>query len=663
VEPTDPRPRFWLPALLLAAAVVLAYQPAWQAGFVWDDDVYVTNNRLLAAPDGLQRIWFSTDSPSQYFPLTYTALRMERHAWELAASGYHWVNILLHAANALILWGVLRRLRLPAPWLAAALFALHPVQVESVAWITELKNVLSLFFCLLAAWAWIEFVSERPRAWRFYAAALLFQALALFAKTTACMWPAAMLLILWLQRKPIGLRRLLQIAPFVAMGLAMGLVCVWWEQHRQYTVGDVFAIGWTSRLLIASRAVWFYLGKLLWPVGLSFSYARWQMDPASPSQYLWPAACVIAAVAASRNGRGLIAAGLFFLAMLAPLLGFISEYTFRYSYVADHYQYIASIGPLALAAALIDKISGRLKPWICPGLLILLGVLTWRQCRNYSDSESLWRATLAATPNSSIARNNLSQAILAKGSFDEPIALSNEVLAKNPNDPVALNNLGFALLARGRTPEAVALFQRAIAAQPNAPAAYYNLGRACLDQKRYDEATAHFQTAIRLKPDYAAARCNLAFALLQTGHVAAAVSNYEASLTLDPDYCVAHNDLGTVLLKLGRTNEALLHFERAVSIKSDFVEARYNLAGILLDAGQLDEALNQYEQIARLRPAMASSHFMLGRLADAYVRAGRPDRAAAVLTRALELARAAGETSLANNLAAHLQTLQSARHQ
>jgi hypothetical protein len=206
--------RAWLQAVILAAAVVLAYQPAWHAGFIWDDDVYVTNNRLLTAPDGLKRIWFSRDSPSQYFPMVYTVLRMEQNAWGLAPGGFHWVNILLHAANALLLWSLLRRLRLPAPWLAAALFALHPVQVESVAWVTELKNVLSLFFCLLTAWAWLEFAEDRPGAWRFYAVALALQALALLAKSTACTWPVALLLILWLQGKPLTAHRVRQIFPF-----------------------------------------------------------------------------------------------------------------------------------------------------------------------------------------------------------------------------------------------------------------------------------------------------------------------------------------------------------------------------------------------------------------------------------------------------------------
>jgi protein O-mannosyl-transferase len=665
-EPSARTGRVWLQRVILAAAVVLAYQPAWHAGFIWDDDVYVTHNRLLTAPDGLKRIWFSRDSPSQYFPLVYTALRMERSAWGLAPAGYHWVNILLHAANAIVLWGLLRRMRVPAPWLAAAFFALHPVQVESVAWVTELKNVLSLFFCLLTAWAWVEFAEDRPGAWRFYAGALFLQALALLAKSTACTWPVALLLILWLQRKPLAARRVWQIVPFFAMGLLMGIVSIWWEQHHQYAIGNAYTIGWTSRLLIASRAIWFYAAKLLWPAGLSFSYAHWQIAATDPSQYLWPVACVVAAAAIWADGRGPKAAALFYVAMLAPMLGFFMQYAFRYTFVADHYQYVATIGPLALAAAALDRLLGPLgkaKFLIYASLLILLGVLTWRQCRNYADSETLWRATLASTPNSTIARNNLSQALLDKGELGESILLSREVLARLPNDPVALNNLGFALLEKGGVDESISRFQQAIAAQPNAPNPYYNLGRAWLKKGGYEAAITNFQTAVRLQPDFAGAYCNLGYALLQAGRIPDAISNYQQSIALDPDYALAHNDLGGILLRLGDTNQARSHFERAAALAPEFVEARYNLAGLLLADGQLDEALSQYEKVIQLRPRLAGAHFMLGKVAAAYARAGRTERAIAVATHALQLARAAGapESSLADNLAAQLQAYQAAK--
>src|SRR5436309_86770 len=256
-------------AVVLAAVTILAFQPAWHGGFLWDDDDYIVNNELLTAPDGWQRIWFSLDSPSQYFPLTYSTFRIEHALWGLNTTGYHWVNLLFHVANALLVWAVLVRLRVPGSWLAAAIFALHPVQVESVAWITERKNVLMGFFFLLTLLAWIAFVDERTRRpWFFYGLALILYALALSAKTTACTLPAALLLILWLRKKPINWQRILQVIPFFFLGLGMALVTVWWERYHQGTRAGIFGLGLIERILIASRAVCFYLGKLIWPTNL-----------------------------------------------------------------------------------------------------------------------------------------------------------------------------------------------------------------------------------------------------------------------------------------------------------------------------------------------------------------------------------------------------------
>jgi len=246
-------------------------------------------------------------------------------------------------------------LSVPGAWLAAAIFALHPVEVESVAWITERKNVLSLFFCLLALLSWVEFIQERPgRYWRFYIMALIFYALALFSKTTACTLPVALWLILWWKKDPIDWRRLAQVVPFLVLGVGMGLLTVWWERYHQGTGEKLFAFGWLERVLIASHAVWFYAGKLLWPVNLMFSYPRWTIDPASPLAYGWLAAgaglCAVICFARRHLGRGIEVAVLFFVATLSPLLGFIMLFTFRYTFVADHYQYVASIGLMALAA-------------------------------------------------------------------------------------------------------------------------------------------------------------------------------------------------------------------------------------------------------------------------------------------------------------------------
>lgn len=539
---------------LLLLAVVLAYLPVWQAGFIWDDDRYVTQNRLLGTPEGLWRIWFSQDAPSQYVPLTYTLFWIEHAMWGLWAAGYHWVNVLLHAANAWLLWRLLKKLAVPGAWLAAALFALHPVQVESVAWISERKNVLSLFFMLLSARAWVDFIeSPLPAARRSYRRALFFHALALASKATACLLPAALVCLLWLKGKTLDRRRALQIIPFVLLGVVMGLVAMWWERHHQGTEGPMFGLSLLGRTLVASRAVWFYLGKLFWPVNLTFIYPQWQINPADLQAYVWVLVCVTAlAVFLSRRRRvdGVGVAAVFYVAMLSPLLGFIMLYTFRYTFVADHYQYVASIGPLTLAAAGLAGLFERIKPRksvlaMAAGgaLLCILGGLTWAQCGVYHDRGTLWRDTLKKNPACWMAENNLANFLVQQG--------------------------------------------------------------------QNDEALVHYQRALALKPDYADAHYNFGVILLRLGQTDAGVGHLEAALKSEPDHVKAHNNLGIVLFGAGRLDEAVGHFEKALERQPKLTSARINLALALSQQGHFDQAIGQVQQVLRLNPHDAEAQRLL----------------------------------------------------
>src|SRR5438094_2409047 len=431
---TSKRGRAWFFALVLAALTIFAYRPAWNGGFIWDDDVYITNNELLTAPDGLRRIWFSLDSPSQYFPLVYSTFRIEHALWGLNPTGYHWVNLLLHVANALLVWAVLARLKVPGAWLAAAVFALHPVQVKSVAWITERKNVLMSFFFLLTLLAWIVFIDERTkRPWPFYGLALVFYVLALSAKSTACTLPAALLLILWLQKRRINTRRLIQILPFVILGMGMGLLAVWWERYHQGTSRAVFAfLTPIERILIASRAVWFYLGKLIWPGNLTFIYPKWQISSTYLPDYMWLLVgiglCVAIYFLRRYVGRSVEVAAAFFVTTLSPVLGFIMLFTFRYTFVADHYQYLACIGPIALFSAGVFSLAGVFKQYrafiLSAALVVVatLASLTWRQAAMYGDIETLWRTTLARNPECWMAHTNLGIVLLQKGQLNDGLA-------------------------------------------------------------------------------------------------------------------------------------------------------------------------------------------------------------------------------------------------
>ncbi len=608
-----------LPGLLLVAATFLVYLPAWNGKPIWDDDFYVTNNPLLTAPDGLRRIWFSTDSPSQYFPLTYTVLRMEHSLWGLNPAGYHGVNILLHAINALWVWLLLKRLSVPGAWLAAALFALHPVQVESVAWITELKSVLSLFFILLTLFCWIELIGERAKRF-WYWLALVFYALALFSKTTACTLPAALLLILWLKLKPIDWRRLAQMVPFVAMGLGMGLLTIWWERFHQGTQGKQFSLGWPERILVASHAFWFYAGKLFWPVNLTFLYPRWTIEPNRLSAYGWLVMGIglCAAIYFTRRffGRSVEVATLFYVATLSPLLGFVMVYTFRYTFVADHYQYVASISLFALAAAGIT-IAFKTRPFLklagCGALLLTLGMLTWRQAGMYSDLETLWQTTIAKNPNAFLAYNNLGIILSGRGQMDAAIAEFQKALEINPGFFEAQSNLGNALLQKGQVAEARDHFEKAVEIDPDSPISHYNLGNALLRMGQLDGATAQFRKALEIQPDYAEAHNNLGVALLRNGRPDQEVMiQFQEALKINPDYAEAHYNLGAVFGVRGRLDEAVAQYRKAIQLKPDYADACGNLANVLATQGKFDEAVKTYQQTLELVPKSAQAHFRFG---------------------------------------------------
>ena len=651
----------WILGLVLVLAIVFAYQKAWHAGYIWDDDLYVTTNKLLSAPDGLRRIWFSLDSPSQYFPLVYSTFRVERALWGLNPAGYHWVNILFHAANTLLLWRLLCDLRVPGAWFAAALFALHPVQVESVAWITERKNVLMGFFFLLSLLSWVKFVEHKPgSSWKSYLLTLIFYLLALFSKTTACTLPAALVLILWLRKEPITRRRWAQIAPFVVFGIGMGLVSIWWERYHQGTRGELFEMGFLERILIANRAIWFYLGKLIWPANLSFSYPRWTVSGSDPLQYLWVLATagLTATVYFVRRytGRSVEVATVFFLATLAPVLGFIMLLTFLYSLVADHYQYLACIGPLTLAAAAITNgfsFFGEtkqlfLKPFVYGGILLLLGALTWRQCTMYSDEETLWRTTIARNPSSWMARNNLGALLLQERRFDEALGQYREILDMLPNDPFAHDNLATALLRKGEVGEAIAQYRKAFELRPNDPRLRFNLGSALLRQGEVDEAISHFEKALELRADAtdkakrnADVHYNLGNAFFRKRQIDEAIFHFRKAVEVRPDFADAYTNLGTVLVLQRRPGEAIAKYEKALELAPRSITIRINLAQLLATCPDLSvrngsKALQIAQEAVQLSAGKDPMSFRV--LASAYAENGEFSEAVAATEKALELA-------------------------
>jgi tetratricopeptide (TPR) repeat protein len=522
----------WM-ALLLAVAVLIAYFPAINGQFLWDDDAHVTRPELQSLL-GLWRIWFDVGATQQYYPLLHSAFWVEHALWGDSVIGYHLVNILLHATSAWLVWWILRRLAIPGAALAAGIFALHPVQVESVAWIAEQKNTLSTVFALGALAAYLRFYlqfgaapsspASRRRAAYLIASALF--VLGLLTKTVIATLPVVILIILWWQRGRLSWRRdVLPLLPWLALGAAAGLLTAWVERSQLGAAGAPFALTFLQRTLLAGRAIVFYARTLVWPTELLFVYPRWQIaTTADGYQSLFYQSLFVVGVLTAivicwllrHRTRAPLAATLVFIATLGPALGFVNVYPFVFSFVADHFQYVACLGLITLAAAGLARAATRLPPpqrWIAPaGAALLLGtlaILTWRQCQRYRDPETLYQTTLAGNDACYLCLNNLGLIAFQAGRVDEATTRFTAAVALQPDSAEAQSNLANVLVERGAIADGIDHYQLALKAAPRNVITRTNLGIALVRAGRLSEAASQFEEALRIMPDYAPARRNL----------------------------------------------------------------------------------------------------------------------------------------------------------
>lgn len=527
-------------AAVLLAATLLCYLPALRGDFIWDDDRHVSQNQTLRSTRGLMDIWMRRGATVQYYPLTHTSFWIEYRLWGLNRTGYHLTNVLLHGVNAVLVWELLRRLQFPGAFLAGAIFALHPVEVESVAWITERKNLLATCLGLLSMLAYL-----RGNTRGYILSFLLFGG-ALFSKTIVCSMPAVMLLLLWWQNR-LTRRRVLILLPFFALGILMGVGTAQMEASYVGASGADWQLSFAQRLLIAARAVWFYAGKLICPVNLMFSYPRWEIDPANPVHYI-PLVALMAVIAflalsVRQLGRGPLVAVLIYIGTLFPALGFIDVYPMRYSFVADHFQYMSSIALIALIAAgmtvawhrwlirpRVDAIRLRFALANSGLLLGILGVLTWRQARVYVNSETLWSDTIRKNPASWMARNNLGAVLSASASGDLESGRRED--------------------AHGKLARAITLFEEVERARPGHLKARLGRARALDMLQRYDLSVPLYEQVVEeMKQQLARAR-----------------TDAETRISL-----------GYVLGRLERVDEARLQLEEALRLQPESISAREGL--------------------------------------------------------------------------------------
>ena len=562
------RARNFLIGLGLFAATLVAYAPAISGGFIWNDSDYVTAPALRSV-DGLARIWFELGATEQYYPVLHSAFWLEHKVWGDSAAGYHLVNIFLHAGGACLLAAALRRLAVPGPWLAAFVFALHPVCVESVAWISEQKNTLSLLFYLLAALAYLRFDDGRmPRT---YGVATVFFVLGLLAKSTTATLPPALLVVLWGRRGKLEWRReVLPLVPWFVLGAAMGLFSAYVEKVYIGAEGAEFVLSPLQRGLLAGRVAWFYLGKLLWPGELIFIYPRWRVEPAEAWQWLFPLAVLVVLAGLwflRRRMRAPLAAALFFGGSLFPVLGFFNVYAFIFSFVADHWQYLPSIGIVTLAAGgLTLALRGApalARRGVPIAMVAALAVLSWRQSHLYADMRTFYRTTLARNPDAWMAHNNLGNLLREDGDFDGAIRHFEAALRVRPDLVKVHNNLANVYRDQQRIPEAIAGYRRALALDRRYIEAHNNLGHLLRETQQLDEALGHLREAVRLDPGYAEARNNYGVALREAGRTSEAMTHFEAALRANPKFAPAHLNLALSYSLLGREADAMEHFRAA----------------------------------------------------------------------------------------------------
>jgi len=505
--------------LILAIVTVVAYSSVFSAGFIWDDDDYVINNQLLRSLAGLGSIWFEPGATPQYYPMAFTFFWAQFQLWGLNPFGYHLVNILFHAANALLLWLCLRRLYVPAAQWVALLFALHPLQVETVAWVTELKNILSLFFYLLSLLAYCRYadavagVATAAKKRLSYAASLLLFLLALLSKTVSGSLPAAILLLRWWQKGRIEKRDVVSLLPFFSLAIILGGVTARLEVSHVLARGPEWDLSLVDRFLIAGRAAWFYAGKLVWPQPLIFNYPRWTVDAASWWQYLFPltlgGTLIVLWRLRNRIGRGPLAAALFFVGTLFPALGFFNVYPMRYSFVADHFQYAAGIGMLVLLVAgaeLLLSGSGIGASGRCAVFMLLATVaaaLTWSQGRVYRDRFTLFSDTIAKNPASWLSYANRGRDYALAGRDDLALADLEKALALKPDEADTLQCRASVFLKRKEFARALADFDKAIALQPDRADYYLHRCKARRIAGLLEQALADADMAVRLAPSLA----------------------------------------------------------------------------------------------------------------------------------------------------------------
>ncbi len=646
--------------LALGLLVGISYIPAvlW-GGFVWDDRV-ITDAGLLHELSGLWRVWFSPNDlkvwEGHYWPMVYTSFWLEHKLWGVHPVGYHVVNVLLHFGNTLLLRRLLGRLGVPGAWVIAAVFAVHPVHVESVAWVIERKDLLSTLFYLAACLTWVRGgAAPRWGSGRYLWTLALF-VLGLLCKSIVVTLPAALVLGAWWKQGRVSGADVLRVVPFCLVGVGIAVADVSFSRVKESVILDYSL---PERVLIAAHAVWFYVGKLLWPVGLAVIYPHWDVSVTNPLAwgYVVAAGTVVAVLWWQRRriGRGPLAGVLFFGVTLGPVLGFVDYGYMQFSFVADRYQYLASIGVLgavvgAAASGLAHARGGSVGRWGAAGVVLLaivvLGTLTWRQAGIYRDNVTFYTHVLSHNPTARSAQYNLGIALLDAQRPEEALAAFRIATEQRPDSVDARSNTGRVLMDLDRLDEAENHMRRALEMDPRHTVSLRNLALVRIRQQRHEEALDIYRRLITIDPGNVGGHSGMGIALHYLGRTDEAVQSVDRALSLDPTYAEAlnnrelmpqvkaHTDAGFALMEEGRLDEAEKHLRYVLKVDPVYTVSIENLALLQLRRQRYDEALVLYQRLVALDADNAQAWSGMG-IALYYL--GRTDEAVQSVDRALAL--------------------------
>ena len=606
---------------LLIVITLAAYLPVIEAGFVFDDEIYVTDDNRLQSLEGLAEIWlprWSTDYQHQYYPLTSSAFWIQFQIWRLNPLGYHLTNVFLHAVKAILLWCVLRSIGARGAWLAGAIFAVHPAHVMSVAWVTELKNVLSTLFFLSSALALIHFFQigkknqishqglQTNRKWHWYTLGLVLFVCALLSKTATALLPLALALLLYWKRDEWKHRDLL-LFPMLVIGAIFVGITVYLESSYGLGNPSEFSETWLERCLIAGRAIWFFTGKLVWPDPLIVIYPRWQIDVRDKNQYLYPLAVlvVVGLIWAYRRriGKGPVVAVAYFILAIVPM--YIIDVAFtRFSFVSDHWQYWASMGLIALTASVLvhwwpaGRVLARVGALIA---LTVLSALTWQQSRIYRNQETLWRDTVEKNDMSYVAHYNLGNILFGQRKFDEAMVHFNRTLELDSDNYRAMNNMGNCLQEKKQNDGAIDYYRQAIRTQSNNATACANLGRILNKERRFEEAVEVFQLAIRADSKMILAHNGRGVSLAALSRHEEAIQSFNKVLEINSESLDAINNRGSSLYALGRIDEAIAQFRLVLDLQPKHARGHYNFGKVLAATGQIGAALTHFQEAMKIK--------------------------------------------------------------